>query len=263
MEGQILLPWLHAPFEYHSRWWAQTDVSRRYHSLGKHRAAPLEGKRHPQTEITTTVQVSSLSFSVMAELDSFFWDITYVSSIHSHLCVLAECERQDNTHTPKSWRLSKTWCRRQVSCRPRADNAHVQQQIAQCYVLQPAKAERAAKEQASETLCKHKLKANLQSRGISFTTSEAEASAKRQIVQCRHRDLGTKQDCHCAERGAAEGSGVLKAGYNIWDASGCQTHFHQSSHKGSVCQRLNHHCCEQWAQKVGNESISQEYQHLG
>lgn len=49
-----------------------SDDSRRYHSLGKLRATPLEGKRHSQTKITTTVQVSSLPFSVMAELDSFF-----------------------------------------------------------------------------------------------------------------------------------------------------------------------------------------------
>lgn len=81
---------------------------------------------------------------------------------------------------------------------------------------------------------------------------QLEASAKRQIVHCCNQDLRTKQDCHCAVWEAPEGSGVLKTGDNICDASGCQTNFHQSSRKGSVNQRLHHHCCEQWAQKLGN-----------
>lgn len=38
------------------------------HSLGKPKAAPLEGRRLPQTEIATTAQLSSLPFRVTAEL---------------------------------------------------------------------------------------------------------------------------------------------------------------------------------------------------
>lgn len=130
-----------------------SDDSRRYHSLGKLRATPLEGKRHPQTEITTTVQVSSLPFSVMAELDSFF-EISPMSVpyILTFVSLLILSDRTIPTHQ------SLGDCQRhgaegQVSCRPRADNARVQQQITQRYVLQSARAEHAAEEQASETLC--------------------------------------------------------------------------------------------------------------
>lgn len=69
--GQILLPWPPAPFKYHGGWWTRTEASRRNPSLGKLRTAPLEGKWHPQTETSPTVQVSSLPFCVMAGLDSF------------------------------------------------------------------------------------------------------------------------------------------------------------------------------------------------
>lgn len=69
--GQILLPWPPAPFKYHGRRWTRTEASGRKPGLGKLRAAPLEGKSHPQTEISPAIQVSSLPFCVMAELDSF------------------------------------------------------------------------------------------------------------------------------------------------------------------------------------------------
>jgi len=51
--------------------------------------------------------------------------------------------------------------------------------------LQPGRTQRTAKQQAGETLCKHKLKANCQSCGISFTTLEASAETDRALPQPR------------------------------------------------------------------------------
>lgn len=214
-------------------------------SLEMPTAAPLAGKRLPPTETAITAQLSSLPFCVTAE--HVYWQIAFVNSIRAHLRALAETQWQDNIRTP-DLRAVKYLALKAIPCR--LSYAVLSRQhlcpTTGCpkLYLQPGRTACIAKKQAK----KHRS-FNLKQIVSPVVLISLHWRWQLEVSVIRGwRSTAIAKGC---ERGGlslhkARGSpGRWAAEEVTCDTSGCQIHFHQSSHKSLVNQRLRHHCCKQ------------------